>query len=164
MKANLVTAYLGLGSNLGDRIKNLELAISAISEHPEILVHAVSSFYETEPMGYQDQDWFINQVIQIDTTLSPDELLTEIRKIENALGRKRRIKWGPRTMDIDILLYGDMVIESSILTIPHPLLTKRLFVLIPLAEIAPSLKHPVLGRSIRHILIDSSNKDLVKRI
>jgi len=164
LKANLVTAYLGLGSNLGDRIKNLELAISAISEHPEILVHAVSSFYETEPMGYQDQDWFINQVIQIDTTLSPDELLTEIRKIENALGRKRRIKWGPRTMDIDILLYGDMVIESSILTIPHPLLTKRLFVLIPLAEIAPSLKHPVLGRSIRHILIDSSNKDLVKRI
>lgn len=164
MKTTGATAYLGLGSNIGNRTKNLELAISTISEHPEILVCAASSFYESEPVGYEDQDWFINQVVRIETSLSPYELLKVAHRIENIAGRKREIRWGPRTLDIDILLYGEMILKTPILTIPHPFLPERRFVLVPLAEIAPSLKHPVLGISVSDMLIDSPTEDLVKRI
>lgn len=164
MNSQEVTSYLGIGSNLGNRIKNLEIVISSLSRHPDIKVNVFSSFYETEPIGYKEQGWFINQVIQIETSLSPNYLLKVTQKIEEALGRKRAIKWGPRTVDIDILLYSDLIMNDSSLRIPHPHLTKRGFVLIPLAEIAPSLIHPILGESIRKILIDSSPGDLVKKI
>jgi 2-amino-4-hydroxy-6-hydroxymethyldihydropteridine diphosphokinase len=158
------TSYLGLGSNLGNRIKNLEIVILALSKQSDIQVTASSSFYETEPVGYKEQKWFINQVVQIETSLSPMDLLEVTQKMEKRFGRKRTIRWGPRTVDIDILLYSDVIMKNSSLNIPHPHLTKRRFVLAPLAEIAPSLIHPLLGESIRKILIDSSNSDLVKKI
>jgi 2-amino-4-hydroxy-6-hydroxymethyldihydropteridine diphosphokinase len=159
-----VTSYLGLGSNLGNRIKNLEIVISSLSKHPDINVNALSSFYETEPVGYTEQGWFINQVIQIETSLSPTELLKVTQKTEEYLGRKRTIRWGPRKVDIDILLYSDLIINDFSLKIPHPHLTQRRFVLVPLAEIAPNLTHPILGESISKILIDTSAGDLVKKI
>lgn len=164
MNPHEVTSYLGLGSNLGNRIKNLEIVILALSKHSNIQVTASSSFYETEPVGYKEQKWFVNQVIQIKTSLSPTDLLEAIQKMEECFGRRRTIRWGPRTVDIDILLYGDLIMNNSSLSIPHPHLAKRRFVLVPLAEIAPSLIHPLLGESIRKILIDSSTGDLVKKI
>ncbi|MGA1839365.1 MAG: 2-amino-4-hydroxy-6-hydroxymethyldihydropteridine diphosphokinase [bacterium] len=164
MNSQQVNSYLGIGSNLGNRIKNLEIAAAALSRHPHIKINSFSSFYETEPVGYKKQGWFINQVIQIETSLSPLDLLKAIQKIEDDMGRKRVVKWGPRTIDIDILLYADLLIVHSSLTIPHPHLTKRRFVLVPLAEIAPSLIHPSLGESISKILIDSSAVDLVKKV
>ena len=164
MNPHEVTSYLGLGSNLGNRIKNLEIVILALSKHSDIQVTASSSFYETEPVGYKEQKWFINQVIQIKTSLSPKDLLDVTQKMEERFGRRRTIRWGPRTVDIDILLYGNLIMNNSSLSIPHPHLTKRRFVLVPLAEIAPSIIHPLLGESIRKILIDSSTDDLVKKI
>lgn len=164
MKSQEVKSYLGIGSNLGNRIKNLEIAISVLSGQPDIRVNTFSSFYETEPVGYKNQGWFINQVVQIETFLSPSDLLKVTQKLEETLGRKRTIKWGPRTVDIDILLYSDLIMNSSFLTIPHPHLTKRRFVLVPLAEIAPSFVHPILGESISKILIESPAGDLVKKI
>jgi 2-amino-4-hydroxy-6-hydroxymethyldihydropteridine diphosphokinase len=159
-----VTSYLGIGSNLGNRIKNLEIVISSLSMHPDIKVNAFSSFYETEPVGYKKQGWFINQAIQIETSLSPPDLLKVTQKIEEDLGRKRTIKWGPRTVDIDILLYSDLIMHDFSLRIPHPHLTKRRFVLVPLAEIAPFLIHPILGENISKILLNSTAGDLVKKI
>ena len=164
MRTQEATSYLGIGSNLGNRIKNLETVVSALSINPDINVNISSSFYETEPVGYKKQGWFINQVIQIETSLSPPTLLKVTQEIEETLGRKRAIRWGPRTADIDILLYSDLIMNDSSLRIPHPQLTNRRFVLIPLAEIAPSLKHPILGKSIKKILFDCPAADLVKRI
>lgn len=128
-------AYLGLGSNLGDRKGNLQGAIELISNHPEINILKLSSIYETKPFGYTEQPNFLNMVIAISTTLEPKELLTALLNIENELGRKRDLHWGPRTIDIDILLYENRVIDLEDLQIPHPYLTERLFVLIPLSEI-----------------------------
>ncbi|MGA1865229.1 MAG: 2-amino-4-hydroxy-6-hydroxymethyldihydropteridine diphosphokinase [bacterium] len=164
MNPKQVNSYLGLGSNLGNRIKNLEIVTEALSSHPGIRINAFSSFYETEPVGYKEQGWFINQVIQIETSLTPMDLLKATQKIEEDMGRKRVVKWGPRIVDIDILLYADLIMTDSSLTIPHPNLTKRRFVLVPLAEIAPSLIHPTLGESISKILIDSPAGDLVKKV
>ena len=140
------------------------MVISALSRHPEIKINGFSSFYETEPVGYKEQGWFLNQVIHIKTSLSPMGLLKVTQKTEEDLGRKRLIKWGPRTVDIDILLYEDLIISDSSLMIPHPYLTKRRFVLVPLAEIAPSLIHPILGESISKILLDSTAGDLIKKL
>lgn len=129
-----------------------------------IRVISTSSFYETEPVGFRDQGWFVNQVAGIETTLSPFDLLLVTQHIESALGRTRAIRWGPRSIDIDILLYGDLVIDHADLTIPHPRMTERRFVLVPLAEIAPSLRHPKTKERMRTILIDTLNNDLIQRI
>jgi len=127
--------FLGLGSNLGNRLEYITKAIQLMEEHPEIQFVRQSSVYETEPFGYKEQPDFLNMVIEISTTLSPIDLLDYIHLVENQLGRKRTIRWGPRTIDIDILLYDGKMIKSEKLQVPHPYLTKRLFVLIPLAEI-----------------------------
>jgi 2-amino-4-hydroxy-6-hydroxymethyldihydropteridine diphosphokinase len=164
LKSNAVNTYLGLGSNLGDRVENLKTALSALSEHPDIRVIASSSYYETEPVGYKKQGWFINQVIQIETSLIPSDLINATQTIEQQLGRQRNLRWGPRRIDIDILLYSHLTIQTPILTIPHPLLYERNFVLVPLSEIAPSVIHPVLGISIEKILMNTSAKDLVRKI
>lgn len=164
MKSDKKIAYLGLGSNLGDRKKNLEIAHEKLSQHPNIRITASSSFYETEPVGYLDQDWFINQAIEIETSLSPIKLLETTQGIEEGLGRERSIKWGPRTVDIDILAYEDRIMNTPVLKLPHPSLHERRFVLVPLEEIAPAFLHPVLDKSISKILIDTPDKNLVKRI
>ncbi|MDO8684439.1 MAG: 2-amino-4-hydroxy-6-hydroxymethyldihydropteridine diphosphokinase [Armatimonadota bacterium] len=136
------TAFLGLGSNLGDREENLRSALQEMEKRGAARTVKVSSFYETAPVGYTDQPDFINAVAQVETMLQPAELLATILDVEKALGRERTIRWGPRVIDIDILLYDDISIEEPGLVIPHPEMTRRGFVLKPLAEIAPDLILP----------------------
>ena len=145
-------AYLSLGSNLGDRAKNLRECIRRLGEMGE--VRRVSSFYETEPMEVREQPWFLNCVVELETLLSPQELLAGIRNIEAQLGRERLVEKGPRTIDIDILLLDDVVIDTPDIKIPHPAMQERRFVLAPLAEIAPEILHPRLGRSAAALLAD----------
>ncbi len=135
-------AYLSLGTNEGNRHKNLEDSLDYLDKVPEINILIVSSIYETEPWGMLEQQLFLNLVILIDTALDPDSLLYTCQEIENKMGRQRRVHWGPRKIDIDILLYEDLTIETEKLTIPHPYMEKREFVLAPLREICPELILP----------------------
>lgn len=143
--------YLGLGSNLGERRKNIEDSLTLLRENPSIEVKKVSTLIETEPEGMKKQPLFLNGVAEIETELSPLLLLKLLKSVERALGRKSARRWGPRTIDLDILLYGDLIVDNDKLKIPHPLLTERDFVLAPLKEIAPEVVHPLLGKRIRDI-------------
>jgi len=147
----MAKVYLGLGSNIGNRKTYLRAAIRLLKKHKDIDVKKVSSIYETEPEGYVEQRKFYNLVLEIETSLSPGELLKICNFIEYLLKRKREIKWGPRTIDLDILLYGELEVEEENLEIPHPLMCKRSFVLVPLLEIAPDIKFPS-GLSVKHFL------------
>lgn len=145
------TVYLSLGSNVGDRVANLRAAIAALESVGKVT--AVSSFYETEPVEYTQQPWFVNCVVALETEKMPKQLLSGVLKIEREMGRKRnpsQVK-GPRPIDIDILLFGRSVIDSAVLTIPHPAMHERRFVLQPLAEIAPDEVHPVLKKKISEL-------------
>lgn len=144
--------FLGLGSNLGEREAFLENAIARLDEHPEINVIARSTMMQTEPVGNVSQPMFLNMAIEIETSLCPDKLLALCLSIEIANGRERTEKWGARTLDIDILFYGDVLIEKEGITIPHPEAHERFFVLAPLAEIAGEFHHPRLKESISAIL------------
>jgi len=144
--------FLSIGSNLGDREANIQKAISLLNLHSKIKVLQVSSIIETKPYGYIDQPDFLNGAILIETELSPSKLLTELQKIERKLKRKQKIRWGPRTIDLDILFYDDLVIEKDGLKIPHPELHKRIFVLQPLSELAKDFVHPILQESIASLL------------
>ncbi len=146
------TVYLGLGSNLGDRLGYLQQALAALA--PQVSLAACSSVYETEPWGFAEQAKFLNQAAAGETTLPPRDLLAHLKAIEAALGRAPTFRYGPRCIDIDILLYGDLILESPDLTIPHPRLHERAFVLLPLADLAPDLRHPVLHKSIRQLLAE----------
>ncbi len=144
-----VQAYLSLGSNLGDRQQNLTRAIDLLAQR--VKIEKTSSLYVTEPVDYRDQPLFLNAVCRIQTSLAADELLGLAKRIEAALGRKPSFRNGPRPIDIDILFYGDCILNLPHLTIPHPRLEERAFVLVPLAEIAPCLVHPVRGKTIREM-------------
>ena len=145
------TAWLSLGSNIGDREANLREAMRSL-EAEGIHVRRESSLYETEPQDLRDQPLFLNCVVEVDTELFPKLLLTRVKRIEKSLGRKRTVAKGPRTIDIDILLYGSFVIQTAELEIPHPRMSERRFVLEPLAELAPDLRHPVSRRTMRELL------------
>jgi 2-amino-4-hydroxy-6-hydroxymethyldihydropteridine diphosphokinase len=144
------TAYIGIGSNVGDREGNCLRAIEFLAEAGRVI--AVSSLYCTEPVGYTEQEEFINAVAALETERSPVDLLAICQAIEDRQARKRSVRWGPRTVDLDILLYGDLVMSLAQLVIPHPLMATRRFVLAPLAEIAPGVMHPVLHQSIEQLL------------
>jgi len=144
------TIFLALGTNLGDRPKNLETAISSLP--PSVIVQKRSSIYETPPWGFEDQPAFLNMVLQAETEFSPWKLLKYIKKLEGRMGRKRTFRNGPRLIDIDILFYDQLETEQSGLVIPHPRIAERAFVLKPLAEIAPDLLHPVLQISMKELL------------
>ncbi len=143
--------YIGLGSNIGDRIGYIQQAVKMLGFYDAIKVVETSSFYETEPYGIKEQEWFINAVAKISTTLTPVEVLRICQQIEEKLGRKREIKWGPRVIDLDILAYGDKIIADDILTIPHPATYDRACCIVPLLEISEDFIHPVLQKNMDEI-------------
>ena len=151
-------AYVGLGSNLGDRAAYLLLGLSALSRLPETRLLRLSPVYETDPVG-PPQPPYLNMVAELETELSPKGLLAEMLRVEKALGRERRERWGPRTLDLDLLLYGDLVLEEAGLSVPHPRLHERAFVLVPLLDLLPEGRHPLLGQSFAELLasLDASS-------
>jgi 2-amino-4-hydroxy-6-hydroxymethyldihydropteridine diphosphokinase len=158
-------AYIGLGSNLGDRELKLLMAVAELGKLPGTKVTALSAFYETEPVGGVPQDNFYNAVARISTTLSPLELLDALKRIETEVfHRVDSGHWGPRSMDLDILLYGELVLRSDRLTIPHPRLAERRFVLQPLSDIARKLVHPTLGVSISQLLAALTTTEKVVKL
>jgi len=156
------TVYLSLGSNLGDRAGNLRAAIAALAG-VGVRVTKVSSLYETEPVDYLEQPWFLNCAVEAETALAPLELLRALRGVEAQLGSQKEFAKGPRLLDMDILLYGDETIELPELQIPHPRMLQRKFVLVPLAEIAPTLKHPSWPANVVELLVVSADASQVKR-
>lgn len=150
------TVYFSLGSNIGNREQNLRAAIEHLNTSG-IRVLRISPVYETEPIDLAGQRWFLNLVAEAETDLFPFQLLARTQKIERALGRVRTVPKGPRTIDIDILLYGNAVLNSQGLEIPHPRMSERRFVLVPLAEIAPDLRHPITRKTVREMLDAASS-------
>lgn len=142
------TVYLGLGTNLGDRLHHMKQAIHWLRKRNEIEVTRISSIYETEPVGYLDQPHFLNLVCEIETTLTPTQLFAHIQWIEQKLKRVRTVRWGPRTIDIDILLFGNQIIHQPDLMIPHPRMLQRSFVMVPLAELAGDLIVPGTAKTV----------------
>jgi 2-amino-4-hydroxy-6-hydroxymethyldihydropteridine diphosphokinase len=143
-------AYLGLGSNIGDRVANLMSAIQSLGKLGTVV--SVSPLYETEPVGYADQPWFLNCALALKTYLAPEEVLDATLSIEGEMGRIRTVPKGPRIIDLDILFWGDQVLDTPELTIPHPALHERRFVLAPLEEIAPDFRHPIRRKTVKEML------------
>lgn len=152
--------FLSLGTNLGDRPQNLKEARSRLG----LQVTRASSIYETEPVDYLDQSWFLNCVVEVLTNMAPEDLLTECQRVEFEMGRVHDIPKGPRVIDLDILLFGDLILNAPRLIIPHPRLEHRRFVLEPLAEVAPNAVHPVLRRTIGDLLLDCRDTSVVRKI
>lgn len=136
----MVTAYIGVGTNVGDMRGNLRVAFEQLRTMPGVVVCRVASVYRSEPQGLVDQDWFLNTVVEVNTSLSAQGLLTALQSVETLMGRIRTIRWGPRVIDLDILLYGEETIDCPGLIVPHPRLLERAFVVVPLAELVPDLK------------------------
>ena len=145
------TVYLGLGSNIGDREEHLRRAVEQLQGHG-LSIMRLSPLYETEPVEYTQQPWFVNQVAEAETELFPMQLLARVARVERALGRIRGIPKGPRVIDIDILFFGRAVVRTAKLEIPHPRMGERRFVLAPLADLAPDLRHPITRKTIREML------------
>jgi 2-amino-4-hydroxy-6-hydroxymethyldihydropteridine diphosphokinase len=153
----MATVYIGIGTNLGDRQKNCLRAVELIKQS-RLSVTKQSSVHETAPWGVTDQPAYLNMAVEIETGLEPAELLSLLKKIEKDMGRQETMKWGPRLIDLDILIYDDAILHTDTLTIPHPLMHEREFVLEPLAELAEDLVHPVLKRKIGDLLREKKLK------
>jgi 2-amino-4-hydroxy-6-hydroxymethyldihydropteridine diphosphokinase len=157
-------AYIGIGSNIGDKLKNCEKAILEILRLDRHKLLARSSLFRTQPMGYTSQDWFVNGVIKIETDLEAHELLRTLKTIESQLGGAKTFRWGPRTLDLDVLFFDDVEIHTEELQIPHPLIQNRQFVLVPLAEIDRDLIHPTLKKTIQQLLSDLKEDQGVEKL
>jgi len=153
--------YIGIGSNQGDALSNCRKAIQAIAADPRNRLVQCAPFYRTEPVGEKDQDWFINGVIALETSMPPRDLLHFLLTVEKSLGRFRRERWGPRIIDLDLLFYGNVISEDEELRIPHPRLHERRFVLVPLKDIAPDWEHPLLHQTIAEILGSLKKEEIV---
>ncbi len=154
--------YIGLGSNLGDRAANLRGALEALRRREDIEVVEVSPFQETEPVG-PPQPRYLNAAARVRTPLSPRELLEVLQEVEEQFGRERSVRWGPRTLDLDILLYGERIVDQPDLRIPHPRMHERRFVLGPLRKIAPEAVHPVLDKTVRRLLRELKERPNAKK-
>ena len=154
--------YLSLGSNVGNRAKNLRAAIDELP-HAGVSVAKVSSFYETEPVDLREQPWFLNCVVEAETHFDPFTLLQALREIETKMGSKKLVAKGPRLIDMDILLYGDETIDTPGLQVPHPRMHLRRFVLVPLAEIAPTLRHPSWTKTVADLAVATTDRSEVRR-
>jgi 2-amino-4-hydroxy-6-hydroxymethyldihydropteridine diphosphokinase len=159
--ANSKLIYLSLGSNLGDRAANLELAIETLSEIG-VRVLRRSSIYETEPVDFLAQPWFLNCVVEAETSLEPRQLIEGLQAIERKLGSKKLVPRGPRIIDLDVLFYEAAVIHEAGMEIPHPRLAERRFVLVPLAELAPGLRHPILSKTAAELLAATQDRSAVR--
>lgn len=157
----LVKCYLGVGSNIGDRRQNIVNALRELDQRHELV--ALSSLYETEPVGYVDQDYFLNAVVHVSTAMTAMELLDDMHRIENKLGRKRVMKWGPRVIDVDILTFGNHMISEAQLTVPHPQVPNRRFVLEPWAEIAPDFTVPGFHKTVSLLLNETVDHSIVSK-
>ena len=153
------TVYLSLGTNMGDRAANLKQAITSLP--PQMRVRKKSKIYETPPWGYTDQEPFLNQVVMATTYLEPEQLLKHLKRLEVALGRKASFRYGPRLIDLDILFYDDIVLETPLLTVPHPHLHERGFVLMPMMDVAPDHVHPVMKKSICEMIALCNTEGIV---
>lgn len=157
------TAYLSLGSNLGDRGAQISRALQLLDERG-VHVETKSSMYATEPVDFAPQHWFVNCAVEVKTALMPRQLLHAIREVEHEMGRARLVIRGPRAIDIDVLLYGANMMRTPELEIPHPRMAERRFVLAPLAEIAPTLRHPLFGATVRELLAACADQSRVRRL
>jgi len=153
--------FIGVGSNLGDKVGNCRRAIEAIVSDGRNRIVQCSPLYQTEPVGKKDQDWFVNGVVAVETSMDPGELLDFLLTTEKRMGRVRGERWGPRVIDLDILLFGQEAINEDGLHVPHPRLHQRRFVLSPLRDIAPGLVHPLLGKTISQILAELPGEEKV---
>jgi len=154
--------YLGLGSNLGDRQKHILGAVSALTGISDIKFHRSSSIYETEPWGNKDQPGFLNSIVEVETDLSPQDLIKVLKDIENRLGRKKREKWMEREIDIDVLFYDNEVIKNDFLEIPHKEICNRKFILVPMCELERNFKHPLSGKKMFELLDETKDESSVK--
>lgn len=154
-------AYIGIGSNMGDRLGYIQQSVTMLSSFDGIDVLETSGFYETEPYGFKEQNWFVNAIIKIKTTLLPIDLLHACQSVEEKLGRVRGKKWGPRTIDLDILFYDNLVVSSDILTIPHPGMKDRAYCIVPMLELDENFVHPVLKKTMLQIHSDLESVDEV---
>ncbi|MBF0412015.1 MAG: 2-amino-4-hydroxy-6-hydroxymethyldihydropteridine diphosphokinase [Desulfamplus sp.] len=159
-KNSLKTVFISIGSNIGDKYDNCLKGIEYINALPSTKVIDIAHFYKTAPVDYKDQDWFINSALKIETEFDPAALMFNLKNIEQKLGQyEKSVRFGPRILDLDIIFYEDMVIKTDNLTIPHPRMDKRCFVLKPLCDIAPDIIHPVLGSSVENLLKAVQNDD-----
>ncbi len=140
-----VKVFIGIGSNIGNSLENCEIAVERLKRLEGFFVRKMSSWYRTEPVGFKEQEWFVNGVVMGDSLLDAESLLRELQNIEKEMGRVRKVKWGPRVIDLDILSYGDQLIHLPHLKVPHPELPNRRFVLEPLCEVDPDWRHPLMG-------------------